>query len=53
MALRMDPDLLKIFLDEAIWNAFTASGLEEGEFAIEFKVSPDKLKSILESKGDE
>ena len=52
MALRMDPEQLKKFLDEAIWNAFKASGLEEEEFAIEFKVSPDKLKSIVESKGD-
>ena len=52
MALRMDPEQLKKYLDEAIWNAFKTSGLEEEEFAVEFKVSSDKLESILESKGD-
>ena len=51
--LRMDPDQLKIFLNEAIRNEFKASGLEEEDFAAEFKISPDKLKNILESKGDE
>ena len=52
MALRMDPDQLKTFLNEAIWNAFKASGLGEEEFAVEFNVPADKLKNILESKGD-
>jgi hypothetical protein len=48
---------LKSFLDEAIKNedkaikkAFEASGLEEEEFATEFKVSPERLKSILNPK---
>lgn len=53
MALRMDPNQLKQFLDEAIWNAFKDSGLEEEDFAVEFKVSPDEIKRILEDKGYE
>ena len=44
---------LKNFLNEAIWNAFKASGLEEEEFAIEFNIPPDRLKNILDNKGDE
>ena len=48
---------LKSFLGEAIKNedkaikkAFEESGLEEEEFATEFKVSPERLKSILNPK---
>jgi len=53
MALRMDPEQLKKYLDEAIWNAFKSSGLDEDEFVVEFDVSPEKLKSILENREDE
>ena len=55
--LGIDVEQLKGFLDEAIKNedeaikkAFEASGLEEEEFATEFKVSPERLKSILNPK---
>ena len=55
--LGIDVEQLKGFLDEAIKNedkeikkAFEASGLEEEEFAMEFKVSPERLKSILNPK---
>ena len=50
MALRIEPEQLKKYLDEAIWNAFKNSGLEEDEFAVEFGVPPEKLKSILEGR---
>ena len=53
----VDIDQLKSFLDEAIKNedkaikkAFEASGLEEEEFSTEFKVSPERLKGILNPK---
>ena len=36
--------------DEAIKKAFQESGLEEEEFASEFKVSPERLNKILNSK---
>jgi hypothetical protein len=52
--LGIDVDQLESFLEEAMKNegegikkAFEASGLEEEEFAVEFKVSPERLKSIL------
>ena len=55
--LGIDVEQLKGFLDEAIKNedkeikkAFEASGLEEEEFATEFKVSPERLKNILNPK---
>ena len=55
--LGIDADQLESFLNEAMKNedegikkAFEASGLEEGEFAAEFKVSPERLKSILNSE---
>ena len=51
LALRLDTNQLKTFLDEAIWNAFKASGLEQEEFVVEFEVSADKLESIIENKG--
>jgi len=50
MALRIEPEQLKKYLDEAIWNAFKNSGLDEDEFAVEFNVSPERLKSILEGR---
>ncbi|MBT3515158.1 MAG: thermonuclease family protein [Nitrospina sp.] len=53
----VDPDQLKIFIDEAVKNEdeaikqkFEQSGLDEEEFAIEFKVSPERLKAILNPK---
>ena len=53
----VDPDQLKVFIDEAVKNedeaikkAFEGSGLEEEEFAAEFKVSPERLKNILNPK---
>ena len=55
--LGIDAAQLKSFLDEAMKNedegikrAFEASGLEEEEFAAEFKVSPERLKSIIKSE---
>ena len=55
--LGMDVEQLKGFLDEAIKNEdegikklFEESGLEEEEFAAEFKVSPERLKNILNPK---
>ena len=55
--LGIDVEQLKGFLDEAIKNedkaikkAFEESGLEEEEFSAEFKVSPERLKSILNPK---
>ena len=47
MSLRMEPDQLKKFLDEAIWNEFQTSGLKAEEFAAEFKIPPQKLKNII------
>jgi len=53
----VDPERLKIFMDEAVKNEdeaikklFEESGLEEEEFAAEFKVSPERLKNILNPK---
>ena len=53
----IDIDQLKSFLDEAVKNedkgikkAFEASGLEEEAFATEFKVSQERLKSVLNPK---
>ena len=53
----MDPDQLEIFIDEAVKNedeaikkAFQESGLEEEEFASAFKISPERLNKILNSK---
>ena len=55
--LGIDVGQLKSFLDEAMKNedvgikkAFEASGLEEKEFAANFKVSPERLKSIIKSE---
>ena len=55
--LGIDVEQLKGFLgeaikneDEAIKKLFEESGLEEEEFAAEFKVSPERLKSILSPK---
>ena len=54
--LGIDASQFKSFLieamkneDECIKRAFEASGLEEEEFAAEFKVSPERLKSIIKS----
>ena len=55
--LGIDAEQLKGFLgeaakneDEAIKKLFEESGLEEEEFAAEFKVSPERLKNILNPK---
>jgi len=55
--LGIDVEQLKGFLgeaikneDEAIKKLFEESGLEEEEFAAEFKVSPERLKNILNPK---
>ena len=55
--LGMDPDQLEIFIDEAVKNedeaikkAFQESGLEEEEFASEFKIPPERLNKILTSQ---
>jgi endonuclease YncB( thermonuclease family) len=53
----VDPEQLKIFIDEAVKNEdeaikklFEESGLKEEEFATKFKVSPERLKNILNPK---
>ena len=53
----MDPDQLEIFIDEAVKNedeaikkAFQESGLEEEEFASEFKIPLERLNKILSSQ---
>ena len=53
----VDPEQLKIFIDEAVKNEdeeikklFKESGLEEAEFTAKFNVSPERLKSILKPK---